>query len=67
MCIWKGWNRDWFDHLGDQLCFWLSSNVAIIDVGFGKQRSIAWIDEKSKCFFPKTFVESTDDESKSLG
>ena len=33
-----------------------------IDLEFGKQRSIAWIDDKNKCFFPQTFVESTDDE-----
>ncbi|KAJ7965898.1 Poly [ADP-ribose] polymerase [Quillaja saponaria] len=27
-----------------------------IDCGTGKQRSIAWIDETGKCFFPKVFV-----------
>ncbi|KAJ7958854.1 Poly [ADP-ribose] polymerase [Quillaja saponaria] len=27
-----------------------------IDHGTGKQRSIAWIDENGKCFFPKVFV-----------
>ncbi|XP_050376296.1 probable inactive poly [ADP-ribose] polymerase SRO3 isoform X2 [Argentina anserina] len=27
-----------------------------IDSGTGSQRSIAWIDDNGKCFFPKTFV-----------
>lgn len=27
-----------------------------IDLGTGSQRSIAWIDEREKCFFPKQFI-----------
>lgn len=33
-----------------------------IDLGSGKQRSISWIDVDGKCFFPKSFVNSYEND-----
>ncbi|PQQ16327.1 putative inactive poly [Prunus yedoensis var. nudiflora] len=60
------WN-DLPDHAIEILRSGFVERKAVIDSGTGAQRSIAWIDENGKCFFPVAFVcEDLKDGSDSL-
>ncbi|KAH6833675.1 hypothetical protein C2S53_005323 [Perilla frutescens var. hirtella] len=43
-------------------CFFDLYRMLEIDLESGNQRSIAWIDVDGKCFFPKVFVNSCDND-----
>ncbi|XP_057773461.1 probable inactive poly [ADP-ribose] polymerase SRO3 [Salvia miltiorrhiza] len=43
-------------------CFFDLYRMLEIDLESGNQRSIAWIDADGKCFFPKTFVDSCEND-----